>query len=179
MPKIGEISIGVKWRKVVWAACLDCGKERWVKLVRGKPNSSRCPICAGRSLGKRFGGYKNHLWKGGKKDRGGYRLIKIHPDDFFYPMAQGDGYVFEHRLVVAKSLGRCLHRWEIVHHKNHGRSDNRIENLQLFSNDRHNQITYLSERIKLLESRVTLLEAENELWRVGLPEMARASLGRG
>jgi len=41
---------------------------------------------------------------------------------------------------------------KIVHHKNHKRDDNRIENLQLVSDDRHNQITILEVRIKYLES---------------------------
>jgi hypothetical protein len=68
--------------------------------------------------------------------------------------------VMEHRLVMAKSLGRNLHLWEIVHHKNHIKDDNRIENLQLVSDDKHKQITIMEQRIKLLENKVAQLETE-------------------
>ncbi len=101
----------------------------------------------------RFGS-KNSHWKTGRYTEGGYVFIKLTPDDFFYPMATRQAYVVEHRLVMAKSLGRLLHRWEIVHHKNHIRSDNRLDNLQLVSDDRHRQITILEGRITHLESQL-------------------------
>jgi len=54
MPEIGEIKraneIGRPYKnrhlKFIWCACIDCGKERWVDIIGGKPNSKRCRDCA-------------------------------------------------------------------------------------------------------------------------------------
>lgn len=58
----------------------------------------------------------------------GYRLAYA-PD---HPMAQRNGHVMEHRLVMSQVLGRPLEKSESVHHKNGVRGDNRIENLELW-----------------------------------------------
>ena len=72
-------------------------------------------------------------------------------------MALKGGSIPEHRLVVAKHLGRCLHQGEVVHHLNGIEDDNRIENLQLMSEGKHQQVTILQNRIDYLEREVNRL----------------------
>jgi hypothetical protein len=60
---------------------------------------------------------------------GGYVLI-YEPG---HPMSYRDGRVHEHRVVMAQHIGRALKPNETVHHKNGDRTDNRIENLELWA----------------------------------------------
>jgi len=74
---------------------------------------------------------KNGRWKGGKFiDTDGYVLIKK-PG---HPFSNNQGYVREHRLVVEEQIGRYITKKEVVHHINHIKNDNRIENLRLKAN---------------------------------------------
>ena len=73
---------------------------------------------------------KNPRWKGGRAtDSDGYILLKMTD----HPFANNKGYVREHRIEVERSLNRFLQPHEVVHHINHLKDDNRIENLQLLS----------------------------------------------
>jgi len=79
---------------------------------------------------------KNHYrWKGGKMKAMGYFYI-YQPN---HPYAIKAKYVLEHRLVMEKHIGRYLNPWEIVHHINGIKDDNRIENLELCPSGTHDK----------------------------------------
>lgn len=74
---------------------------------------------------------KNHSqWKGGKKASLGY--IKVYKPN--HPMAQKGEYVLEHRLIMEKILGRPLKPYEVVHHIDGNKKNNKPSNLMLFRN---------------------------------------------
>ncbi len=107
-------------------------------------------------------GSKCPTWKGGRVKEHGYWLVRLEPTDFFHPMCKANGYCYEHRLVMAKHLNRHLLPWEVVHHKNGQKDDNRLENLQLLPHISYHLVdSGLKHKIAILNKRIRTLEEEN------------------
>ena len=147
-PAVGDVKraceIGYQGTsRYIWHSCVDCGKQRWVQFLHNCPRNLRCYSCAnkGKTLGRT--GEQSPTWKGGRtKDSEGYIRIKLQPGDPFYAMVDCRGYVREHRLMMAKHLGRCLKHGEVVHHRpGIAKDDNRLENLQLTTTSLHSHMT--------------------------------------
>lgn len=155
--------------KFIWFPCEVCGQERWVRILRGSPKNNKCHRCANNDpdrnakVSKALSGERSSSWKGGTTyHKLGYKYVRLPQDDFFTPMLDCKGYILEHRLVMAKHLNRCLLSWEIVHHKNGIKDDNRLENLELLPTRKYHVVdSYTQSLIIKLQNRIKKLEREN------------------
>jgi len=102
----------------------------------------------------------------------GYKSISLNmvssdEQDNFRNMFGKKGACHEHRLIMARHLGRTLQSDEIVHHKNGDKRDNRIENLELLESRKHHHTGCgddVREQLRIAEDRIK--ELEHQLSRV-------------
>jgi len=123
-------------RHFILRKCNICGNSKWVRIEDVRKTCSKCAIKINNKKYLQKYHFQpsryNPRWKGGiVKDGSGYKGIKIYSDNPFYSMAKKSGYVYEHRLVMARHLGRPLERKEIVHHVDGNRENNKLPNLEL------------------------------------------------
>jgi len=72
----------------------------------------------------------------------GYKKVLNHS----HPRSDGKGYVFEHIIVMESIINRPITKTEVVHHRDHNKTNNHPSNLMLFKNNSehihfHNQAT--------------------------------------
>lgn len=89
------------------------------------------------------------------------RAERIIRDDYVYiwvpghHLADGKGYVSEHRLAWEETHNRSLPKGWVVHHVNGIKADNRPDNLVAYPKSKHDKV------IPLMAERIRRLEIEN------------------
>ena len=146
--------------------CPICGKERWIRKGLAKYHATlNCCSCANRIKTKFLPGSDHIMWKNGRDITGRYIRLRIsglneYDKSLAIPMAINtkEPRISEHRLVMARKLGRPLKRHEIVRHLNGNKHDNRPKNLELGSayDNTHDHMDLLNENKRLKELIVCL-----------------------
>lgn len=117
-------------------------------------------------IGKQFGCLMGSVWRR-LRDRGvqmraaGERGVTTKAR----PRLAAHGYVlvgheYEHRRVAEAMLGRQLHAGEHVHHKNHDKTDNRPENLEVLSESEHHLLHSVAKWTPTMDTELLALLAE-------------------
>lgn len=153
-------------RKGRMVTCAVCDREFWRPSAWLR--KAKAPVCSRQCNGKlrivdpRFRpgrewslerrqnwaavmtGPLNPAWKGGVtvfRKHGNYSGVRyVRAPEWARLMARKDGYVMEHRLIVAQATGFLLTRTECVNHENHDPTNNDPANLTLWPDNRTHKL---------------------------------------
>jgi hypothetical protein len=105
-----------------------------IKAARERQNAKR-RTGVGKGNGRHLRGADHYRWKDGRMIAShGYVKVRVGRT---HPLADPNGYAYEHIMVMVTALGRSLGPDEIVHHRNANKLDNRLENLELLTRAEH------------------------------------------
>jgi len=131
----------------LFVKCNKCKKSRMVEysVINRSKFTGMCLECAVHMKKPSISGKNNVNYKGILYTTGGYVLVNLEElsqkDREFAKMLLNKGdkpnRISQHRFVMAKHLNRRLKDYEIVHHKNGVKTDNRLENLELLTTKSH------------------------------------------
>lgn len=125
-----------------------------------KKKAGHCPSCAAKAAA--LSGPSSPRWQGGQfVDSQGYVMLLVNnlteeEQVLAEPMQNHAGYIAEHRLIMAKTLGHSLEKKESVHHLNGIKGDNRPENLITVTRHSHGKAN--ATTIKQLHTEIKRLQ---------------------
>jgi len=113
-----------------WRCRCDCGNYSDVRISQVLSGRTKSCGCYQREHFTAKKGELNHNWRGGRYTNPNTGYVSIKKPE--HPNAKRRGMVLEHVYVMSEFLGRPILPTETIHHKNGIKSDNRIENLELW-----------------------------------------------
>jgi hypothetical protein len=128
---------GTERGHTIWRCRCVCGQESTVRNGNLQSGSIRSCGCLHHIRGDRSPNWR----RGYTINSNGYMHILL--DD----AERTKRYEAEHRLVMAKVLGRPLTSDEVVHHINRVKTDNRPENLVVLSREEHAALHAAEDRL--------------------------------